>query len=91
MGTGDSFPTTELPKYKCHKIVHGFKITKIVLDGEDGSAILYHDEKYFIPVKVDAEYVRKHKPQAGGYFVIYEDGYASWSPAEAFESGYTRI
>jgi len=24
----------------------------------------------------------------GGYYVMYEDGYASWSPAEAFESGY---
>jgi hypothetical protein len=25
----------------------------------------------------------------GGYYVVYEDGYTSWSPAEAFEGGYT--
>lgn len=24
----------------------------------------------------------------GGYFVRYEDGYESWSPAQAFEGGY---
>lgn len=33
----------------------------------------------------------KHKPVAGGYFVVYEDGYESFSPAKAFEEGYTRI
>lgn len=38
-----------------------------------------------------AAYVQKHAPKAGGYFVAYEDGYKSWSPAEAFESGYTRL
>lgn len=27
----------------------------------------------------------------GGYFVRYEDGYQSWSPAEAFENGYTPL
>ncbi|MCK9988658.1 MAG: hypothetical protein AzoDbin1_05130 [Azoarcus sp.] len=27
----------------------------------------------------------------GGYYVVYEDGYKSFSPAIAFESGYTRI
>lgn len=25
----------------------------------------------------------------GGYYVEYEDGYTSWSPAKAFEDGYT--
>lgn len=36
-------------------------------------------------------YVRKHSPKVGGYFVVYPDGYQSWSPEEAFESGYTRV
>lgn len=26
-----------------------------------------------------------------GYFVLYEDGYHSWSPTKAFEEGYTEI
>lgn len=27
----------------------------------------------------------------GGYWVEYEDGYVSWSPARAFEGGYTKV
>jgi hypothetical protein len=27
----------------------------------------------------------------GGYYVVYEDGYKSFSPASAFENGYTRL
>lgn len=37
------------------------------------------------------EYVAKHKPEVGGYYVVYEDGYKSFSPAGAFESGYTPL
>ena len=41
--------------------------------------------------KVDFEYMHKHKPQVGGYYVVYKDGYKSFSPAEAFETGYEKI
>lgn len=44
-----------------------------------------------LPLPIDAAFWEKHKPQAGGYYVVYEDGYKSFSPAEAFESGYTRV
>jgi hypothetical protein len=27
----------------------------------------------------------------GGYYVRYENGFESWSPAKAFEEGYTKI
>ena len=49
---------------------------------------LIEEAKWFTP---DYNYVKKHNPQAGGYYVVYEDGYKSWSPAEAFESGYTKM
>ena len=35
--------------------------------------------------------MNKHAPQPGGYFVLYEGGYTSWSPADAFEAGYTPV
>lgn len=38
---------------------------------------------------VDHEYMNKHRPFVGGYYVRYSDGYQSYSPAEAFEGGYT--
>ena len=31
------------------------------------------------------------RPDVGDYVVIYEDGYKSWSPAAAFEAGYSRL
>ncbi len=88
-----------MPTYRSHKTVQALKI-KIVanpnegIDGEDnGERILtFEDEGFEAAVfLVEPEYVKKHNPQAGGYYVVYADGYRSWSPAEAFESGYTRI
>lgn len=57
----------------------------------DGSRLLVFEESGYAPIRVDWEYLTKHKPQAGGYYVVYDDGYKSWSPAKAFEEGYTRV
>ena len=43
------------------------------------------------PVRVDGQYLRQHRPEVGGYYVVYKDGYKSYSPAKAFEEGYTRL
>ena len=43
------------------------------------------------PIAVSLEFITKHRPEVGGYLVFYKDGYRSFSPAEAFEDGYTRI
>ena len=89
-----------MPKYECHKLVWAFKIKEIVLDSDlaakenretDGSAIITPEEEGFAPFKVSAEYIRKHNPKVGGYYVVYKDGYASWSPAKEFEEGYTKV
>ena len=42
-------------------------------------------------VYVSGDYLGKHTPQLGGYYVVYDDGYSSFSPAKAFEEGYTRL
>lgn len=87
----------EMPKYKCYKEVWALKIAKIVRDGEgenresDGSATITPEESQYAPFKVDHDYMFKHKPEVGGYYVVYKDGYKSFSPAEAFESGYEKI
>lgn len=82
-------PMRELPRYKSHKIVHALKIKGVVI--EDGIVWIVPDDKEYAAFEVDAAYYDKHKPQSGGYYVVYEDGYKSWSPAEAFESGYTLV
>ena len=89
----------ELPAYKCHKTVKALKIKAILnpnegIDGEDdGERLLtFSDEGYEACVfLMDAEYMRKHKPVIGGYYVVYDDGYKSFSPAKAFEEGYMKV
>lgn len=92
--------SAEMPKYKCHKEVWALKIANIELDIDkankenretDGSAVITPAEKIYAPFRVNADYVHKHNPQIGGYYVLYEGGYKSFSPAVVFEDGYTRI
>ncbi len=80
----------ELPKYKCNKEVWAVKIKQILLNYEGYSGALIKSYELF-NLFVSSDYMSKHKPEPGGYYVKYEDGYESYSPAEAFESGYTII
>ena len=95
-------PTTcrELPRYKCHKEVHALKIEFIKPDAElakaenretTGGAWFKIADEGYKSIHVEADWMKKHAPVAGGYYVVYEDGYKSFSPAKAFEDGYTRI
>lgn len=71
-----------MQKYKCHKVVTASKIHAIngtVLNLDPGQ------------LEQSAEWFAKHNPQVGGYYVVYEDGYASYSPAKAFEDGYSPL
>lgn len=81
----------EMPKYKCHKEVWALKI-EAIQEGESKNSVMmsFADEGY-APIYVDFDWYYRHKPEAGGYLVVYEDGYRSFSPAEAFEGGYTKI
>ena len=85
----------EIPEYVCHKRVRAAKITRINHDmgGDRARAdgdpwrLDLDNNSYVI---VEAAWFAKHSPKEGGYFVRYQDGYESWSPADAFDSGYTR-
>ena len=90
----------EMPKYVCHKQVWALKIAKLELDialaaAEDrettGGAWITPTDEGYAKFHVDALYVAKHNPREGGYYVVYADGYASFSPAAAFEDGYTKV
>jgi hypothetical protein len=82
----------EMPKYKCHKEVWALKIKDINTERSiNGKSILYFEDSRYAPKTVSNEYIQKHKPQIGGYYVIYENGYESWSPADVFEAGYTKV
>ena len=86
----DNNASMEMPRYICSKEVWALKIFDID-DQDDGSAIIHPAEKAYSAFPVSAEYVSKHEPQIGGYYVTYKGGYKSFSPADAFESGYSLI
>lgn len=79
-----------LPLYVCHKHVRAFKISSVERS-EDSGAVLHPADGACVAIYVTDDFVKKHNPQPLGYFVRYEDGYESFSPAEAFEAGYTRM
>ena len=83
----------EMPKYKCHKEVWALKIAAIEF-AEDGTAIIAPQDVGFAHVTTVPDYKSKFEPNEKGdlgYYVVYKDGYQSWSPTDAFEDGYTRI
>lgn len=84
-------PVRELPKYQSHKKVWALKIKTISQNRTEAGAMLGFEEDGYGAIPVSAEYISKHSPCVGGYFVIYDDGYRSFSPAKAFEEGYTRV
>ena len=83
---------TGMPKYKCHNVVQALEIQSVDLieDADAGAVIMPADEGY-PSFQVSFDYVVKHDPQPGGYYVLYDAGYESYSPKEPFEAGYTLI
>jgi len=96
----------EMPRYRCHKEVWALKIKEIhpgpnptiaelkyILNGRtiDVGAVIVPEEEGYAPFSVTREFFLKRDPKVGGYYVVYKDGYKSFSPAEVFEDGYARI
>ena len=89
--------SVEMPKYRCHKEVWALQIAFLERrrlkpdQDDDGAYLLTPIDAGYAPLYVSREWVRKHQPRIGGYYVRYTDGYESFSPAQAFEEGYTRV
>ena len=90
-----------LASYRSHKVVQGLKIATV--KAVSGGARLVGPGG---DVVVTGEYVTRSQVMAaksaalrnvdnggivGGYYMRYDDGFESWSPADAFEGGYTLI
>jgi len=91
-----------LPLYRCHKKVRAAKIIGITgpegfSDGHAELVLDVQDPKCLpgaghISVTVGPGWLAKNPALiVGGYFVEYDDGYESYSPAVPFESGYTLV
>lgn len=54
-------------------------------DDDDIFAIITPENKGYAPFQVDEKYLNEHRPQVGGYYIVYKDGYKSFSLSEPFE------
>jgi hypothetical protein len=87
-----------MPIYRCHKDVWALKIAEIRQSPPNsdpgvekrGTWIIVPAEEGYAPFTVEQSFIDRHQPHVGGYYVVYKDGYASFSPAGAFEEGYSR-
>jgi len=83
----------QLADWKCHKVVKAGKIIMLPMerDGQPIGPVVVQDANGAdCGVDMPATAFARGWPSVGDYIVIYEDGYKSWSPAKAFEDGYTR-
>lgn len=77
----------ELPRYRCHKIVRAIKVEP----EDDGDVVLRPTDPQYQPISVSRDWYQKRGVVGTGYYVVYDNGYTSWSPVEAFEKGYTPL
>lgn len=90
-----SLQEVSLPEYVCHKVVRAAKIVAIGIGPEPGVDAVPSARRGVrlalegaAHVDVSQLWMQTKSAQPGGYFVQYEDGYSSFSPAKAFEEGY---
>lgn len=77
-----------MPSWKCHKVVKADKLIEVDVDTEGQGVRMRTAEA---TIEMPQEWFDRFRPEVGSYFVLYADGYASMSPARAFEDGYTPI
>lgn len=84
-----------MKSYRSHKLVKAAKIERLTHRPDSDGFMLYFDGVPNAEGRtVTWAWVERHMgPEqqnlVGGYFIEYPDGYQSWSPASAFEDGYT--
>ncbi len=76
--------TMEMPRYKSHKEVWALEIATI-----EDNKLIFIDHGY-APIKADREMWARYIPKPGDFYVVYADGYKSFSPRKAFLEGYTK-
>lgn len=86
----------QLPRYKSHKEVSAAKIDSIKYDPDKPDVAMFilaviTDHGGLVIWEVAKDWVAKHGAEVGGYLVVYGDGYQSYSPAKAFEEGYSLV
>lgn len=81
---------TEMPRYISHKRVWALEIDTVGFADAAGNRMLTFRDKGYAKMRAPHEMFSRYEPVAGDYYVVYADGYKSFSPRKAFLDGYTR-
>ncbi len=81
----------EMPKYKSYKEVWALQIDKVVKHDEDKTYGLSFKEAGYAPIRLPDRMFSRYTPVSGDFYVVYADGYQSFSPRKAFLEGYSPI
>lgn len=77
--------SAQMPQYISHKKVWALEISKV--EGH----ILHFADAGFAPIEAPAEMFLRYTPVPGDRYMVYPDGYKSFSPKAAFEEGYEKL
>lgn len=85
----------DMPRYTSlvmlsHEEVRALKV-RAIDSKDDGGATITPEEAGYAPFDVNAAYVSKYQPQAGGYYMRFRSGdqwFQEFSPADVFEQGH---
>ena len=86
--------TQEMPFYICHKRVRALEIASVEGDREVHHQaierkITFRDQSGALqPIWLPLNMFIRYIPKPGDFYVVYEDGYQSFSPRKAFLEGY---
>lgn len=84
-----------MPRYRSHKEVSALKIAHVehlrtdTTTDENPIVKIHFVDSGFAPIEMNLR--GKPTPDVGWYYVVYGDGYQSFSPEKAFEEGNTLI
>lgn len=87
--------TEKFPVYICHKRVQALEIASVgsyelsEFDGKLRRRLTFKEEGHG-PFDAIGDLFTRYVPEPGDFYVVYEDGYRSFSPRKAFLDGYTR-
>jgi hypothetical protein len=81
----------EMPRYRSHKKVWALEIKHVNRTVPGKVTVSWMDAGY-APITFDENdpIFSRYKPIQRDFYVVYADGYQSWSPRNAFLEGYTR-
>lgn len=82
---GSDAAQVEMPRYRSHKEVWALEIKDVT------EFRLHFVEPGYASMAIEPGMLARYHPVPGDFYVVYADGYKSFSPRKAFLEGYTRV